>query len=447
MIYSVTINNKAIADSGLSVSLQTAYLIGGIVQMTTNWRGMTKIEHEGRIFFWLDYDKVLSELPILDLKPDSLYRALKSLAGDDGFLVAHPNNKALKKPFYALTEKCYLLFDLDNGKKSEHSEKNPNDSGKKSDTRAEKNPYNNSTKNNSIEDKYTSPNGDVPLAVSAIADTTTETIPQGEKEKVVSATVAMLFAENVGELKNIKSLPTEKAMSELMGEFGADVFWHYANAMNKHTKEVKNFASSFRNWVINKNGLCAFNAFNLFWKELKGHEFLDLMTLQKKDKIALERIGEDIRHRIAKKKNIKADKVEVADLQNAILVFFQKMPAHWYAKSQFFSLMRIYENINAIFDEIQEQAHRATAQQAPQQAAADAILTPAHREGLRKAAQANRLSQASNLYSKSHFIEKYYRIFSNMLLATNIAESEQQSYDQIKDEQLTREIMAAMPKQ
>jgi DNA-binding PadR family transcriptional regulator len=151
MIYSVTINNKAIVDSGLSVSLQTAYLIGGIVQMTTNWQGMTKLEHDGRVFFWLDYNKLLSELPMLDLKPDSLYRALKAIS-DDGFLIPHPNNKGLKKSFYALSEKCYLLFGADIGKKSEYSEKNPNKSGKKSDVRAEKNPYNNSTKEKSTED-------------------------------------------------------------------------------------------------------------------------------------------------------------------------------------------------------------------------------------------------------------------------------------------------------
>lgn len=173
MIYSVTINNKAIADSGLPVSLQTAYLIGGIIQMTTNWRGMAKLEHDGRVFFWLDYSKVLDELPLLDMKPDSLYRALKSIASE-GFLIAHPDNKAMRKPFYAISEKCYFLFGPDVGKKSEHSEKNPtannslgkkSDSseknpkniGKKSERTSEKNPLNNSTiDNNSTKDNSSS---------------------------------------------------------------------------------------------------------------------------------------------------------------------------------------------------------------------------------------------------------------------------------------------------
>ncbi|MBU5228418.1 DnaD domain protein, partial [Clostridium senegalense] len=83
----------------------------------------------GEKYYWLDYDEMLENLLILNIKKDTLYRKLKKLC----------RNKILKHTvlrdngaysFYGFTEIFYSIFDVknNNNSKNNHSEKSPNTS-------------------------------------------------------------------------------------------------------------------------------------------------------------------------------------------------------------------------------------------------------------------------------------------------------------------------------
>lgn len=379
MIYSVTINNKAIADSGLRVSLQTAYIIGGIVQMTTNWQSMTKLERDGRVFFWLGYDKVLSELPMLDLKPDSLYRALKGIS-DDGFLIPHPDNKALKKPFYALSEKCYLLFDSDVGKKSEYSEKNPSHYGKKSETTTEKNPLYNSTIDNSTKDKE-----EIAIAIpsyennsdelfseakqSGAENQKTETPPAAsaapapapptadEKRKKVAAKkekapmqrtaiTAEFEQRGLRLFAAAKSQPSDEWYAEAVGKYGSENVWAIFKAMHDNCEATGRGyaapANGFSTWAVSSAGFEVFNALRGYWRnKYGGEEWKALGELTKGEKAALDSLALKFKARIASRNLLTTVSANARQ-------FFDNLPEKW-STPQWFNLSKIDQELTSIY--------------------------------------------------------------------------------------------------
>jgi hypothetical protein len=407
MIYSVTINNKAIADSGLRVSLQTAYIIGGIVQMTTNWQSMTKLERDGRVFFWLGYEKVLSELPMLDLKPDSLYRALKSIS-DDGFLIPHPDNKALKKPFYALSEKCYLLFGSDVGKKSEYSENNPsnggnslgkkseqsennpNHYGKKSETTTEKNPLYNSTIDNSTKDKE-----EIAIAIpsyennsdelfseakkSGAENQKTETPPAASPAPTLAAPTADEKRKKVAAKKekapmqrtaitaefeqrglrlfaSAKSQPSDEWYAEAVGKYGSENVWAIFRAMHDHCEATGRGyaapANGFSTWAVSSGGFAVFNALRGYWRDTYGgEEWKALGELTKSDKAALDSLALKFNARI-KQKNL------LTPLGDNARQFFDNLPEKW-ASPKWFSLSKIEQELASIYATMKEEVGSA----------------------------------------------------------------------------------------
>lgn len=157
MKYTLTINQKAIIDNDLDLDIIEASLLNVLMQMTFDWEGMTKIQSLGKEFYWFDYNKLLQEAPLLrskkdsPYKPDTIYRYMAELA-NRGYLEAHPDNKKLKKPFYALTAKCHLLLGSSN---KSTTDKNPNTRTEIRSTTenypyskpftTDKNPYNNNT--------------------------------------------------------------------------------------------------------------------------------------------------------------------------------------------------------------------------------------------------------------------------------------------------------------
>ena len=98
MIYNINISQQAIIDNNLDLNLKEAFLLEGLIKMMNAWSGMVYLDHEMERFYWMSYEKILDEMPLLDLKKDSLYRLLKKLC-DRGFLKAHPQNQILRKPF------------------------------------------------------------------------------------------------------------------------------------------------------------------------------------------------------------------------------------------------------------------------------------------------------------------------------------------------------------
>lgn len=108
MQYSIGINQKKIIDSGLDIDIVDASIIDFVSRFITSKKAK-KIFVEQKIYYWISYDYVKNEMPILRLKKDSVYRRFKKLI-DQSVLEAHPENFKLNKAFFATTELFDSLF-------------------------------------------------------------------------------------------------------------------------------------------------------------------------------------------------------------------------------------------------------------------------------------------------------------------------------------------------
>lgn len=139
MKYTLNINQQQAIALGLKNA--TEAIIFGMICDCATWAEPVIIENE--VFYWTSRTKFVNDLPLLDLKVDTVYRYLKSL--EKLGLISY--KKQGVKDCVKLTElgKSYYV-----GKKSESedfamSEKNPTKLGKKSENDSEKNPTYSST--------------------------------------------------------------------------------------------------------------------------------------------------------------------------------------------------------------------------------------------------------------------------------------------------------------
>jgi len=149
MKYTLTINQKQALELGLTNVSQSVIL--GLIADAHSWAENEIID--GVVYFWTARQKIADELPLLDLKSDSVYRHLKSLEK----LGLIDYIKLGKKDCVKLTKlgKSYYV-----GNKSENdtnSEINPSKFGNKSENNSEINPtYKNTNLIRATRDKYTS---------------------------------------------------------------------------------------------------------------------------------------------------------------------------------------------------------------------------------------------------------------------------------------------------
>lgn len=162
MKYSISINQRAIIESGLNIDLFDAAIIDYILAFS-HAKTIMKIQEGELTFYYFSYNHLIAEMPLLGLKRDAIYRRFKKLC-DMGFLIAHPRNKAMNKPFYAFTPAllsfisdtygfktdAHVLTRLENGE-------NPGTSGFKTDAPTVLNPMYNNTNNNNTESMGQSP--------------------------------------------------------------------------------------------------------------------------------------------------------------------------------------------------------------------------------------------------------------------------------------------------
>lgn len=145
MKYNIYVNQKVILDSGLGLSLDEAIIldfINGFVHSDA----VHKLLYNGKIYYWVSYDLVRKELPILELKKDSVYRKFKRLI-DLRLLDAHPDNATLGRAYFALNTNFVKLFYSD-----APPEENPGGVRKSIRTPPEKNPHYNTTIDNTTID-------------------------------------------------------------------------------------------------------------------------------------------------------------------------------------------------------------------------------------------------------------------------------------------------------
>jgi hypothetical protein len=128
MEYSIIINQKAVYDCGLEKVLDFTDL--AILSFVRNFIGTSDIQiiqHGDEKYYWIAYSHLLKEMPILNLKKDSIYRRFNKLC-ELGILKKYSQNKEESRSFYAITKKFDYLYSStkkDIGNESDPTEKNP----------------------------------------------------------------------------------------------------------------------------------------------------------------------------------------------------------------------------------------------------------------------------------------------------------------------------------
>ena len=133
MKYTLLINQKQAISLNLT-NINQLFILD-IISTAPTW-AKTKILENNEVYYWVARQKIIEELPILNLKSDSVYRHLKRLKAN-GFIDYEKKNK---KDLVRLTQKGKSLFT------STMSEVNPNYYvGSKSEKNSEVNPTYNKT--------------------------------------------------------------------------------------------------------------------------------------------------------------------------------------------------------------------------------------------------------------------------------------------------------------
>lgn len=126
------INNVKSNQWGLNI--QEAYLFSWIYELPS-WADRIIIKND--VFYYCSKNKIVSELPLISDKPDTIYRYLKSLSSKNLVIV----KKIDGKDYIGITE---LGKSWNDSSQSERSEKNPSQLGKFSEFNSDLNPtYNN----------------------------------------------------------------------------------------------------------------------------------------------------------------------------------------------------------------------------------------------------------------------------------------------------------------
>lgn len=143
MKYSIYINQVKAIEWRLNLTEASVF---AFCYELPSWANSSNIN--GEIWYQYAKTKIINEYPLLTSKPDTIYRVLKRLE-KIGLIKC---SKIMNIDHLRLTDKARQWNEHDPtfGKKSELPEINPVDNGKKSESKAEKNPTYNNTNTHSI---------------------------------------------------------------------------------------------------------------------------------------------------------------------------------------------------------------------------------------------------------------------------------------------------------
>ena len=108
MQFNININQRSIVESGLDIDIVDAAILTTLM-IFGNSSACLKTEFKGVVYHWFDHGKIASELPLLKLKKDSVYRRMKKMCAM-GMLSQHPDSERLGKSLYSIESKSVGLF-------------------------------------------------------------------------------------------------------------------------------------------------------------------------------------------------------------------------------------------------------------------------------------------------------------------------------------------------
>ena len=111
MQYSITVNQLAYQTHFPDLNLSHAAIVDWFSRFTHS-KKVSRLEHKGKTYYWLKYDKANSELPMLGLShPDSMRRLVKALCTAQ-ILEAHPDNQK-GRSYFAFGDRYELTHSID----------------------------------------------------------------------------------------------------------------------------------------------------------------------------------------------------------------------------------------------------------------------------------------------------------------------------------------------
>lgn len=135
MRYNLFINQKAIIDSKLDIDIYDAHILSFISQWIKS-NEVKKMLQGNTNYYWISYKLIMANLPLLNIKKDTVYRRLKKMS-EMGIIIPHQDNQIMGATYYAMTE---IFSILTYGLSSEPTDTNPNPYGYKSEPPTDENP-------------------------------------------------------------------------------------------------------------------------------------------------------------------------------------------------------------------------------------------------------------------------------------------------------------------
>ena len=144
MKYTIYVNQAKAIDLGLT-NINQAMIFDLLTTASTWAKPSTR---NGEVYYWVARQAICSELPILSMKPDTVYRHLKSLA-DIGLIDYKKDGKkdCIRVTALGTTYLTSTMSEI-NPSASKNTEMNPNKHGNESENKSEMNPTYPTTINN-----------------------------------------------------------------------------------------------------------------------------------------------------------------------------------------------------------------------------------------------------------------------------------------------------------
>jgi len=124
----IFINQEYFIRNNIDVDLSEAAILDYLINIPY-WKNVSSFVESGKTFYWVSYDMVLAQLPLLKIKKDTVYRKIKKM-DEMGFIQIHEGNSRMGKTYIFLTDKIKeIIFGApettENTRQSEPSDLNP----------------------------------------------------------------------------------------------------------------------------------------------------------------------------------------------------------------------------------------------------------------------------------------------------------------------------------
>lgn len=242
MKYTITINQKQAVELGLT-NINQIFILD-LLSTASTWAKTEIIDED--VYYWVARQVISSELPVLDLKPDTVYRHLRALA-ENGFI---EHIKKGKKDCIRLTEKGKSYYVGNKSEKEANSEINPKKLGNKSEKNSEINPTYPNTNINPTTKDHKPPSEESAPRTSHSFEPVNEPSYLNAHEIFISLTFPeqSLFDEYLSIRKSMRLKNTDRIIDRLLKkyiEFGSNpaVIENAITANWKDFYEVKEYAN------------------------------------------------------------------------------------------------------------------------------------------------------------------------------------------------------------